>query len=43
VHPVMLGAGVPLFAALDAPRKLRLVGVTPFAGGALAQVYRPAV
>lgn len=42
VHPVMLGAGVPLFAALDAPRKLRLAGVTPFAGGAVAKVYRPA-
>jgi dihydrofolate reductase len=42
VHPVALGAGRPLFSSLPGPRHLALVGATPFAGGAVAHVYRPA-
>ncbi|MDB4883603.1 MAG: bifunctional deaminase-reductase-like protein [Gemmatimonadetes bacterium] len=40
VHPVVLGRGLPLFGTLEAPRALTLVGVTPFASGAAAHVYR---
>jgi dihydrofolate reductase len=42
VHPVALGHGLPLFASLERPAVLTLVRSTPFAGGAVAQVYRPA-
>ena len=40
VHPVALGHGKPLFAALDARRMLTLVDCTRFDGGAVALVYR---
>ncbi|GIL41215.1 dihydrofolate reductase family protein [Roseiterribacter gracilis] len=39
VHPVALGAGLPLFPAL---MDLQLVSATSFASGTVAKVYRPA-
>jgi dihydrofolate reductase len=42
IHPVVLGRGQALFSGLEKPLDLRLEGVTPFASGALAAVYRPA-
>ncbi|MBS1564272.1 MAG: dihydrofolate reductase family protein [Bacteroidetes bacterium] len=40
VHPVVLGKGLSPFAALSAPRYLKLVEIIPFKGGAAAHVYR---
>jgi dihydrofolate reductase len=40
-HPVVLGAGLPLFSAIDKPVDLKLVSVTSFQSGAVAHVYRP--
>jgi dihydrofolate reductase len=40
VHPVALGRGLPLFSAVQEPRKLQLVSSTAFPAGAIAQVYR---
>ncbi len=40
VHPVVLGRGLPLFAAVPEPRGLRLVSATAFPAGAIAQVYQ---
>jgi dihydrofolate reductase len=40
IHPVALGAGLPLFADLAEPLQLDLVEVTPFPGGAVAHVFR---
>ncbi len=42
VHPVALGQGLPIFAGLSAPMRLRLLSSKTFPGGAMAQVYRPA-
>jgi dihydrofolate reductase len=42
VHPVVLGAGIPFWPELDAPRRLRLVETRDFASGARLQAYRPA-
>ena len=42
VHPVALGQGLPLFSDLAAPMRLKLVSSKAFAGGVMAQVYRPA-
>lgn len=42
IHPVVLGQGQALFSNLASPRDLRLVGMTPFASGAVAAVYQPA-
>jgi dihydrofolate reductase len=42
VHPVALGKGLPLFAALPAPKILKLLSSTTFPRGTVAQVYRPA-
>jgi dihydrofolate reductase len=42
VHPVVLGQGLPIFSDLTAPRGLKLVSSKAFAGGSVAQVYRPA-
>ncbi len=42
VHPVALGAGLPLFADLPKPVELDLVSTTIFRSGATAQIYRPA-
>jgi dihydrofolate reductase len=41
VHPVVLGRGLPLFGALEKPVDLQLASTTPFASGAVAQVYLP--
>lgn len=38
VHPVTLGAGLPLFTTRQ---DLRLASATPFSGGAVALVYHP--
>ncbi len=40
VYPLALGQGLPIFAALRAPCRLRLVSSQPFPGGTLAQTYR---
>ena len=42
VHPVALGAGLPIFEALPKPVDLKLVGVKAFPGGTVANTYRPA-
>jgi dihydrofolate reductase len=42
VHPVALGKGLPLFAALPKPLHLQRLSTTRFAGGAVANVYRAA-
>jgi dihydrofolate reductase len=42
IHPVALGQGMPLFSGLSSPCDLRLIGMTPFASGAVAAVYQPA-
>ena len=42
VHPVVLGAGLPLFAQLPNPLDLELRGITLFRSGIAAHVYRPA-
>jgi dihydrofolate reductase len=42
VHPVVLGAGLSLFAKLPKPLDLELRGTTLFRSGAAAHVYRPA-
>jgi dihydrofolate reductase len=40
VHPVALGTGLSLFAALPRPLDLELVSSTPFPKGSVAHVYR---
>lgn len=42
VHPVALGAGLPLFSQLAKPLDLMLVSATAFPGGTVAKIYRPA-
>jgi dihydrofolate reductase len=42
VHPVVLGKGLPIFSEVAPSRRLKLVSSTPFPGGAMAQIYRPA-
>ena len=43
VFPVILGSGIPLFAAHSAPPDaLRLVGATPFKSGIVQLSYEPA-
>ncbi len=42
VHPIALGRGLPIFSDLQEPRRLKLVSSKAFAGGSVAQVYRPA-
>ena len=41
LHPVALGAGLPLFSELRQPLGLKLVESKAFDNGAVAQVYRP--
>jgi dihydrofolate reductase len=41
VHPVALGAGRPLFMALDKPMRLHLLDAITFGSGAVAHIYRP--
>ena len=42
IHPVALGAGLPLFAAVPAALRLRLVSSRTFGTGVAMNVYRPA-
>jgi dihydrofolate reductase len=42
VHPVALGAGLPMFKDLPKPVDLKLISVKAFAGGTVAKAYRPA-
>jgi dihydrofolate reductase len=42
IHPVVLGAGQPLFSKLRSPVDLRLISATPFSSGVVATVYQPA-
>jgi dihydrofolate reductase len=41
VHPIALGAGLPLFSGLDKPLYLKLVSTSLFSRGVVAHVYRP--
>ena len=41
VHPVALGAGLPIFTGLAQPLYLQLVNVKTFPGGVIAQTYHP--
>ncbi|MBP2442741.1 hypothetical protein [Rhizobium leguminosarum] len=38
-----LGKGLPLFSELTAPKPLKLMSSKAFPGGAVAQIYRPAL
>ena len=40
VHPVVLGAGDPLFPAFDPPLRLELIEARPFSSGCVLHVYR---
>jgi len=42
IHPEALGRGLALFSGLSGPLELSLLSATPFPGGAVAKVYRPA-
>jgi|SRR6185503_15071356 len=42
IHPVALGAGLPMFKELPKPLGLELISVKAFAGGTVAKTYRPA-
>src|SRR5258708_3090542 len=42
IHPVVLGAGLPIFNGLAKPLYLKLVNTKIFPGGAMAQTYLPA-
>lgn len=39
-HPVILGAGLPLFSELTEPLRLELTEVKPFPAGAVLHIYR---
>jgi dihydrofolate reductase len=41
VHPVILGAGKPLFQDIKARRQLELVKTKPFSSGVIGLYYRP--
>jgi dihydrofolate reductase len=41
IHPVALGAGMPIFNGLSKPLDLKLVDVKVFPGGAVAHTYHP--
>lgn len=38
-HPVVLGAGLPIFDGLVKPLYLKLVDVKVFPGGSIAHIY----
>jgi dihydrofolate reductase len=42
IHPVVLGAGLPIFNGLAKPLYLKLVDVKVFPGGVIAKTYNPA-
>jgi dihydrofolate reductase len=41
-HPVVLGAGLPIFNGVGRPLDLKLVDVKSFPGGVVARTYHPA-
>ncbi len=41
IHPVVLGAGLPIFNGLAKPLYLKLVDVKVFPGGVMAKTYNP--
>jgi len=41
VHPVALGAGLPMFKEMGKPIDLKLISVKAFDGGTIAKAYRP--
>ncbi|WP_143305022.1 dihydrofolate reductase family protein [Chitinophaga vietnamensis] len=42
IHPIMLGAGLPIFTGAAKPFDLKLVDAKDFPGGIVAHTYRPA-
>jgi len=42
IHPVVLGAGLPIFDGLAKPSYLKLVDAKVFPGGTVAHTYQPA-
>jgi dihydrofolate reductase len=42
IHPVILGAGLPIFNGLLKPLDLKLVDVKAFSGGIVVHIYNPA-
>lgn len=42
IHPVALGAGLPIFNGLGNPLYLKLVDVKTFPGGVVVHIYHPA-
>ncbi len=42
IHPVILGAGQPIFTGLAKPQHLKLVDVKSFPGGIVVHIYHPA-
>jgi dihydrofolate reductase len=42
IHPVALGAGLPIFTGLAKPLYLKMVDVKAFPGGGMAKTYHPA-
>jgi dihydrofolate reductase len=41
VHPIALGAGLPMFKDLEKPAELKLVDVKAFPSGTIHKTYRP--
>jgi dihydrofolate reductase len=41
VNPVVVGSGKPMFAKLDGPLELKLLGVQTFSGGVVQLRYAP--
>jgi hypothetical protein len=39
MHPVVLGAGLPIFTSVELPMDLELVEAKSFPGGIVAHVY----
>ncbi len=39
IHPVVLGAGMPIFSSVELPMDLKLIEVKSFPGGIVAHVY----
>lgn len=42
IHPVVLGAGLPIFNGLTMAHDLKLVEAKAFPGGIVVHIYRPA-
>jgi dihydrofolate reductase len=41
VNPIVVGSGKPMFAELDGPFELKLLGVQTFSGGVVQLRYAP--